>query len=55
MDVSFLVNQKKKFRNRGGREGALQAIENLQNAGIGKLAVKKSKGSVTVCAFIYVP
>ena len=50
LDVSFLVNQKKKFRSRGGREGALQAMKNLENSGIGTLAVKKSKGSIKVCA-----
>ena len=48
LDVSFLVNTKKKFRNRGGRDGALEAMKNLENSGIGKLIVKKSKGSIKV-------
>ena len=51
IDVSYQVNNKKRFRTRGGREGALQAMENLQDAGIGKLAVKKSRGSVKVCTY----
>ena len=51
IDVSYQVNNKKRFRTRGGREGALQAKENLQDAGIGKLAVKKSRGSVKVCTY----
>lgn len=54
LDVSFLVNAKKKFRSRGGRDGALQAMKNLENSGIGTLVVKKSKESGKVCAFNYV-
>ena len=46
-DVSQLVN-KKKFRSRGGREGALSAMRNLERNGIGNLVLKTSKGSVKV-------
>ena len=52
LDVSFLVNQKKKFRSRGGRDGALKAMKNLEKSGIGKLVVKKSKGSIKVATFV---
>ena len=48
LDVSWLVNVKKKFRNRGGRDGALEAMKTLEEDGLGKLVLKKSKGSVKV-------
>lgn len=48
LDVSTLVNKKKKFRNRGGREAALVAMRNLEEEGLGKLTVKKAKGSMKV-------
>ena len=48
LDVSLLVNKKRKFRHRGGREGALNAMKHLQDDGLGKLVVKKSKGSIKV-------
>ena len=48
LDVSELVNKKKKFRNRGGREGALYAMQELAKDGMGELKEKKSKGSVKV-------
>ena len=48
LDVSSLVNKKKKFRNRGGREGALLAMKKLEENGLGKLVVKQSKGSIKV-------
>ena len=51
LDVSRLVNIKKKFRNRGGREGALHAMQQLVKDGMGELKEKKSKGSVKVNAF----
>ena len=58
LDVSLLVNKQKKFRTRGGREGALSAMKNLEEKGLGKLVLKKSKGSIKVChevcAFLYV-
>ena len=45
IDVSILVNKRKKFRSRGGKDGALKALE---EAGMGNLVLKKSKGSVKV-------
>ena len=48
LDVSTLVNKKKKFRCRGGKDGALNAMKNLEESGLGKLVVKKSKGSIKV-------
>ena len=42
LDVSALVNKKKKFRSRGGKEGALAAMKKLEESGLGKLIVKKS-------------
>ena len=41
-----------KFRNRGGKEGAPQAMRNLQEKGIGSLRVKKEMGSVKVCCIL---
>ena len=49
LDVSHLVNKKKKFRSRGGREGALNAMKKLEENKLGKLAVKTGKGSIKVC------
>ena len=48
LDVSQLGNKKKKFRTRGGRDGALSAMRNLETNGIGSLVLKASKGSVKV-------
>ena len=48
LDVSWLVNRKKKFRSRGGRDGALDAMRQLELDGMGKLVLKKSKGSIKV-------
>ena len=48
LDVSLLVNAKKKFRNRGGKEGAMKAMKQLEENGLGRLVVKKSKGSLKV-------
>ena len=48
LDVSQLVNKKKKFRTRIGRDGALSAMSNLETNGIGSLVLKASKGSVKV-------
>ena len=48
LDVSLLVNKKKKFRTRGGREGDIQATKALEEDGMGKLVPKKTKGSVKV-------
>ena len=50
-DVSHWVHKKRKFRHRGGIEGALQAMRNLQENEMGKLEQKKGKGSVKVCSF----
>ena len=41
LDVSTLVNKKKKFRNRGGRDAAMAAMKNLEGEGLGKLILKK--------------
>lgn len=46
--MSTLVNKKKKFRNRGGRDAAMAAMKNLEGEGLGKLILKKSKGSMKV-------
>ena len=51
LDISFLVNNKKKFRSRGGRDGAFIAMQNLENKGLGKIAVKSSRGSIKVCTY----
>ena len=48
LDVSSLVNKKKKFRSRGGRDGALSAMKSLEDNGLGKLVVKQCKGSIKV-------
>jgi len=54
LDVSLLVIKKKKFRTRGGREGALEAMKKLEQKGMGKLVLKKSKGSIKVCSVVCV-
>ena len=41
--MSLLVNRKKKVRSRGGRDGALTAMRQLEEDGLGKLVLKKSK------------
>ena len=46
------MNKKKKFRNRGGRDGAISAMQALQDDGMGKLVLKKSKGSVKVYSLL---
>lgn len=48
LDVSFLVNKKKKFRNRGGRDAAIESMKELECEGMGKLVLKDSKGPVKV-------
>ena len=48
LDVSHLVNIKK-FRHRGGKDGALSAMKTLEKDNLGKLVPKKAKGSVKVC------
>ena len=53
LDVSYWVHKKRKFRHRGGIEGALHAMKNLQADGMGTLDQKKGKGSVKVCLFIH--
>ena len=44
----WLVNKKNKFRFRGGKEGALKAMKQLEESELGKLIINKSKGSVKV-------
>ena len=44
LDVSYWVHKKRRFRHRGGIEGALQAMKNLQDNGLGKLEQKRGKG-----------
>ena len=39
LEVSLLVNKKKKFRARGGRDGALDVMRRLEEDGTEKLAV----------------
>lgn len=53
LDVSYWVHKKRRFRHRGGIEGALKAMKNLQENGMGKLEQKKGKGSVKVSLFIH--
>ena len=48
LDVSTLVNKKKKFRFRGGKDGALKTMKELEESGLGTLLINKSKGSVKV-------
>ena len=54
LDVSLLINKKKKFRNRGGRDGAMAAMRKLDEDGLGKLIMRKSKGSIRVSRVIVV-
>ena len=51
LDVSLIIN-KKKFRNRGGRDGAMAAMRKLDEDGLGKLIMRKSKGSIRVSRVI---
>ena len=51
LEVSLLVNKKQKFHARGGHDGALDAMKRLEEDGMGKLAVKKSKRSIKLCYF----
>ena len=44
-DVSHIVNKKKWFRNRNGRDGAILAMKNLQRDGLGELREKGKRGS----------
>lgn len=53
LDVSYWVHKKRRFRHRGGIEGALHAMKNLQADGMGTLDQKRGKGSVKVCLFIH--
>lgn len=48
LDVSLLVNAKFFFRNRGGKEGTMKVMKQLGENGLGRLVVKKSKGSFKV-------
>ena len=52
IDVSSVVNTEKKFRRRGGIKGAIDAIKNLEAAGLGKLQLKSSHGEVKVSFLI---
>jgi len=51
--VSTLVNKEKKYRNRGGRNGAIKAMNQLEKDGLGTLKEKSSKGTVKVNAQIH--
>ena len=52
MDISILVKKKKKFRNKGGRDGAMVAMRQLEEEGLGELVLRKSKGSIKVRLYI---
>ncbi len=49
LDVSLLVNVKKKFR--GNRTGAMEAMQKLENDNLGEMVVKKCKGQVKFCRY----
>lgn len=53
LDVSYWVHKKRRFRSRGGIEGALHAMKNLQENGMGRLEQKRGKGSVKVCSLLF--
>lgn len=42
LDVSVLLKEKK-FRGKGNKDGALQAMRNLQEEGLGQLKEKENK------------
>ena len=46
--LDFSVLFKEKFRGRSNKEGALQALRNLDDNGLGKLEEKQTKGSIKV-------
>lgn len=46
IDVSYIVNVKKKFRGKCGVEGVVAAMKNLEADGLGKLSVKNKKFKV---------
>lgn len=49
LDVSNIVTAQRKFRNRGGIEGALKTMRKLEQEGLGKLVPnKKTKRAVKV-------
>ena len=52
LDISVLVNKKKKFRSKGGRDGAMAAMRQLEEEGLGELVLRKSKGSIKVRLYI---
>ena len=52
LDISVLVNKKKKFRSKGGRDGAMAAMRQLEEEGLGELVLKKSKGLIKVRLYI---
>jgi hypothetical protein len=51
IDVSLMVTTKRKFRGRGGKDGAMAAMRTLQKDGLGKLVNKETSGTVPVCTF----
>lgn len=53
LDVSYWVHKKRRFRHRGGIEGALHTMKKLQENGMGKLEQQKGKGSVKVSFLFY--
>ena len=40
LDISVLVNKKKKFRSKGGRDGAMAAMRQLEEEGLGELVLR---------------
>lgn len=47
--------QSKKFRNKGNKEGALAAFQQLQSAGLGKIQEdERHRGTSAVCMYISV-
>ena len=46
------MNKKKKFRSKGGRDGAMAAMRQLEEEGLGELVLRKSKGSIKVRLYI---
>ena len=51
--MSYWVHKKQRFRHRGGKEGAIQAMKRVQENGMEKLEQKKGIGSVKVRFLFY--
>ena len=54
LNVSTLVNEDKKYRHRGNRDGALKAMHKLQDDDLGVLKEKKNKGTVKVMYRLFI-